>query len=205
MNAARSQASDWRSTSRSVRIEEGGQTTGPSSVMAGNLSLPARVLQRNNSRSPAPGGSLDRRTARNGPAHGSGVPAQRLPSLVQRNGFPFLSRRKTRLCGERAVREVVRSAMSMGPGRRSWSRRLLILVAPPASTSVRTASLAKGFSSARVPSMYSAAVRGQGLGGRLGPEGPAASLQTAGTRERSGCSGSSVRVKTSLRASAGRH
>jgi hypothetical protein len=38
MNAARSRASDSRSTSRSVLIGAGGQATGPSPVMAGNLS-----------------------------------------------------------------------------------------------------------------------------------------------------------------------
>ncbi|SEE33326.1 hypothetical protein SAMN05428938_7887 [Streptomyces sp. KS_5] len=38
MNAARSPASDPRSTSRSVLIGAGGQATGTGSAMAGNLS-----------------------------------------------------------------------------------------------------------------------------------------------------------------------
>ncbi|GAA2255018.1 hypothetical protein GCM10010104_60020 [Streptomyces indiaensis] len=38
MNAARSRASDSRSTSRSVVIGAGGQATDPSSEMPGNLS-----------------------------------------------------------------------------------------------------------------------------------------------------------------------
>ncbi|GAA2267127.1 hypothetical protein GCM10010145_46970 [Streptomyces ruber] len=43
-NAARSWASDSRSTSRWVRIGAGGQATGPSPVMAGNLTHARRLL-----------------------------------------------------------------------------------------------------------------------------------------------------------------
>lgn len=45
MNAARSRASGSRSTSRSVLIGTGGQATGPSSVMAGNLSHARRAAR----------------------------------------------------------------------------------------------------------------------------------------------------------------
>ena len=105
MNAARSRASDSRSTSRSVlyrgrwpgdgsEFSHGGQPIAPCE------SDPKEQLAESGSRRVS--GSENRTKRPSAWIRRSA--AQRLPSLVQRNGFPFLSRRKTRLCGERAVR-----------------------------------------------------------------------------------------------------